>query len=110
VIEALTERVPGLPLPVASREDLIAMKLSAIAGRGAARDFWDLHALLKAQGMTLPQALDAFRRKYAHEDVGHVVRSLVYFGDAEAEPMPPGMTAAMWEATKADFEAWVRQV
>jgi hypothetical protein len=102
------ERVPGLPLPVASREDLIAMKLSAVAGRGAARDFWDLHALMHAEGMTMAQALDAFRLKYAREDVGHVVRSLVYFGDAEAEPMPPGMTPALWAAIRASFEASVR--
>jgi hypothetical protein len=104
------ETMTGLPLPVASRDDLVAMKLSAIGGRGATRDFWDLHALMRAQGMTLTQALDVFCRKFEHEDVGHVVRSLVYFGDAEAEPMPPGMTPAMWSGIKDDFEAWVRGV
>jgi predicted nucleotidyltransferase component of viral defense system len=36
----------GLPVPVASLDDLASMKLSAIAGRGAARDFWDLHTIV----------------------------------------------------------------
>jgi hypothetical protein len=98
----------GLPLRVASPEDLVAMKLSAIAGRGLYRDFWDLHALMEAQGIALPDALDTFKRKYAHEDLGHVVRSLVYFGDADTEPMPAGMTSALWARIRADFEAWVR--
>lgn len=44
------EHLPGIPIPVASFDDLICMKLSAIAGRGARRDFWDLHAMLTARG------------------------------------------------------------
>jgi predicted nucleotidyltransferase component of viral defense system len=109
VIEPLEPEAMGLPLRVASREDLIAMKLSAIAGRGLHRDFWDLHALMEGQAMALPQALQVFQRKYAQEDLGHVVRSLVYFSDADAEPMPAGMTAEMWARIRADFEAWVRR-
>jgi hypothetical protein len=107
---ASSERIPGVPVPVASVLDLIAMKLSAIAGRGAARDFWDLHAMLAAEGKALAVALDAFRKKYVREDVGHVVRSLAYFADAEAEPMPPGLTPEIWRRIRADFEAWVRAV
>jgi hypothetical protein len=101
------ERVPGIPIPVASMDDLECMKLSAIAGRGAARDFWDLHALLTARDGTLAEALEAYGRKFAAEDVGHVVRSLVYFDDAEAEPMPAGLTDAHWARIKRDLRAWV---
>jgi len=102
-----TEHVSGIPLPVASLDDLECMKLSAIAGRGAARDLWDLHALLAARGRTLEQALDAYRRKFAAEDIGHVVRSLVYFDDAEAEPMPAGLTQTHWAQIKKDLRTWV---
>lgn len=101
------ETLPGIPIQVASLDDLECMKLSAIAGRGAARDFWDLHALLVARGRSLAQALDAYRRKYASEDIGHVVRSLAYFDDAEAEPMPGGLTKQHWQRIKADLTAWV---
>jgi hypothetical protein len=102
------ERLPGVPVPVASFEDLTCMKLSAIAGRGARRDFWDLHAILTARGQSLREAIEAYRRKYAAEDVGHVVRSLVYFADAESEPIPVGLTNRSWEQIKADLREWVR--
>ncbi|KYF77764.1 hypothetical protein BE11_32455 [Sorangium cellulosum] len=102
------EYLPGIPLPVASLDDLECMKLSAIAGRGARRDFWDLHALLTSRGRSLGQALEAYARKYAAEDLGHVVRSLAYFADAEAEPMPGGMTDEQWAQIRADLVVWVR--
>ena len=85
----------------------VCMKLSAIAGRGARRDFWDLHELLAASHMPLAEALDLYGRKYAHVDRGHVVRSLAYFADADAEPMPKELTALAWEHIKRDFESWV---
>jgi hypothetical protein len=100
----------GLPVPVASLDDLACMKLSAIAGRGAARDFWDLHAILTARGAKLPDALDAFERKYAAEDRGHIIRSLVYFGDADAAPLPNGLDAAQWRRIREDFERWVERL
>jgi hypothetical protein len=103
----ITERMSGIPLPVASLDDLECMKLSAIAGRGAMRDFWDLHAMLAARGRTLKPALDAYLRKFAAEDIGHVVRGLVYFDDAEAEPMPTGLTQTHWAQIKRDLRAWV---
>jgi hypothetical protein len=104
------ERVPGVPLPLASLDDLECMKLSAIVGRGARRDFWDLHALLEARGKSLGEVLVAYRRKYAQEDIGHVVRSLVYFAEADAEPMATGLTEAHWARIRSDFTTWVREL
>jgi hypothetical protein len=102
------ERVPGIPLPVAALDDLVCMKLSAIAGGGLARDFWDLHAMLSARGTPLRAALDDYQRKYATEDIGHVVRSLVYFEDAEADPLPSGLSAEHWKQIQDDLRSWVR--
>jgi hypothetical protein len=84
------------------------MKLSAMAGRGARRDFWDLGALLERLGWSLPCALEQYQKKYTSEDVGHVVRSLVYFTDAEAEPWPTGLSRQEWQRIKEDFVARVR--
>ena len=102
-----TERISGIPLPVASLDDLECMMLWAIAGRGALHDFWDLSAMLVGRGRTLKQALAAYPRKFVAEDIGHVVRSLVYFDDADAEPMPAGLTQARWEQIKKDLCARV---
>ncbi len=97
-----TSAVADLPVQVASLEDLACMKVAAIAGRGAAKDFWDLDQLLDrgvADGR-LARLLELFRQKYGSEDVGHVVRSLAYFGDADGAPLPRGLTVERWEAIK----------
>ena len=101
-------RLASLPVPVVAVSDLVGMKLSAVAGRGTKRDFWDLHVLLTQADQRLPDALALFQRKYTREDVGHVIRSLVYFGDADPEPMPEPLTGEQWESIKADFQSWVR--
>jgi len=93
----------GCPVPIAAMEDLACMKVSAIAGRGAAKDFWDLHELLEmgiAEG-SLASVLELYRRKYPVEDLGHAVRSLAYFGDADAAPLPGGLTPEHWEEIKS---------
>lgn len=95
-----------LGVRVASADDLTAMKLSAIAGRGAAKDFWDLHELLRHRGIDLAQALTELELKFVARDPGSVVRSLAYFGDADAEPLPLGLGAEHWARIKADFRRW----
>jgi hypothetical protein len=102
------EVIEGIAVPVASMDDLECMKLSAIASRGARRDFWDLHAMLIARGRSLQEALQNYPRKFAIEDIGHVVKALTYFEDAEAEPMPMGMTPEHWEVITSDLRNWVR--
>jgi hypothetical protein len=104
------ERLPPMPVPVASMADLTAMKLHAIASRGAARDFWDLHELLLKRPISLQQAIEEHGRRYPNEDTGHVVRSLAYFGDAEAAPLPRGLSRERWQAIREDFERWVQDI
>jgi hypothetical protein len=93
-----TSSMFGLPVPVASVRDLACMKLSAISQRGARRDFWDLHVILQNHSGGLSDLLESFAEKYPKVDVGHVVRSLVYFGDANAEPSPRGLANEEWDA------------
>jgi Nucleotidyl transferase AbiEii toxin, Type IV TA system len=106
----LDEAAPtaDLAVRVASLCDLACMKLSAIASRGAARDFWDLHAIIISTRRDLSHYLEAFTRKYPVEDPGHVIRSLVYFDDAGSAPLPLGLGESHWATIRADFERWVR--
>jgi hypothetical protein len=104
------ERLEGIPIPVVSLDDATCMKVSAIAGRGAARDFWDLHAILVTQSLSLEQVLALFKRKYATEDIGHVIKSFSYFGDADASPLPRGLGVPAWATIKADFESRVKSL
>lgn len=106
------ETTDGLPIRLASNDDLVAMKLSAIGNRGAAKDFWDLDVMLLAGVCDgrIDVALARFREKYPNVDPGYVVRGLAYFGSADAEPLPAGLEEAAWEAIKARFVVRVREL
>jgi len=70
------------------------------------RDFWDLHEILRSGTVTLESALSSYSRRYGvkESDLYHVIRSLTFFDDAEADAlMPEGMSKESWEAIKAWF-------
>lgn len=96
-------------LPLATVEDIGAMKLAAIASRGSRKDFVDLWFMVNG-GLSLAETLDLFTQKYAAVDVGHVVRSLAYFDDAEQEPELRLLRPAPWPEVKSDLRAWVEDL
>lgn len=64
-------------------EDLAAMKLNAIANRGARKDFYDLFFLL--QKFKIKELIELFQEKFKTQDVFGLARSLTYFEDADQE-------------------------
>ena len=91
---------------LASDPDIAAMKIEAIAGRGARKDFIDLRVLCRA-GLTLDAAYTSFELKYgtARTDRYHRLRALAYFDDAEREPMPDMRIPFDWDEAKRFFTA-----
>lgn len=90
--------------PMAGLEDLAAMKLAAIARRGIRRDFWELYEIAHSGGVSLPHALDSYVRRFGvrQSDLYHLLRSLTYFDDAEADAiMPDGLTQEHWNEIRA---------
>jgi Nucleotidyl transferase AbiEii toxin, Type IV TA system len=81
---------------VADARDIACMKLSAIASRGTRRDFFDLY--LVAEQYSLGGILALFARKYAGIEYSriHLLKSLTYFEDAEADPPLQMLTAMSW--------------
>ncbi|MBI4640768.1 MAG: nucleotidyl transferase AbiEii/AbiGii toxin family protein, partial [Candidatus Tectomicrobia bacterium] len=69
---------------IASLEDLACMKLSAVAQRGAKKDFIDIYAL-GLKHCSLWDMLRLYQQKYSIEDIGHLLYSLTYFSDADRE-------------------------
>lgn len=92
---------------IASLDDLACMKLSAVAQRGAKKDFVDIYAIGRRH-RPLPELLRLYQRKYAVRDVGHVLRGLAYFDDAETERMPRMLWDVDWRTVKATIRRWVR--
>jgi len=93
---------------LAALEDLACMKLSAIGGRGAKKDFIDIYALGRER-FALGQMLNLYQRKYEIRDLGHAVFALTYFDDAEEEDTPNMLWGVQWNEVKSTMEDWVRE-
>jgi len=94
---------------LASLEDLACMKLSAIAQRGARKDFCDLY-ILGTEQFELKEMLNLYRRKFNIPDVSHVLYGLVYFDDAENERMPKMLRDVKWTEIKKTIQSWVKKI
>ncbi len=100
---------PDFDCYVASIADIACMKLTSLASRGSRKDFVDLHRLL-SDFYSLETLLKLYIQKYRNRDIGHVVRSLVYFQDAETEPSVRMVKSVDWNKVKRDFERWVKEI
>ncbi len=81
-----------------SKKDIAAMKLNAIAGRGSKKDFVDVYQLLN--DFSLSEMLTFYAQKYPNGSEFMVLKSLLYFDDAEIEPDPIMLIPATWSQVK----------
>lgn len=88
--------------------DIAAMKLAAATNRGTRKDFVDVYFLLRKY--SLRQMLDWYAEKYPDGNDYLVLRSLVYFDDAELEPMPNMLTPVEWKSVTKAIESAVREL
>ena len=93
--------------PLASLDDLACMKLSAVAQRGARKDFYDLHALL-THHRPLKELLGLYQHKFSVQDLTPVIYGLAYFDDAEQEPEPVLLVNISWRQIKKDILGWLQ--
>jgi hypothetical protein len=103
------EHWSGMDCRIAALEDLACMKLSAIAQRGARKDFCDLYALGKKH-FSLREMLDFYQKKYGIRDIGTVLYGLAYFDDAESERMPRMLWNVTWRDIKKTILGWVKDM
>ena len=96
----LEDTHPYKQIKLASTLDIACMKIAAIAQRGTKKDFVDLYVLL--QSFTLDEILRAFEKKYAGTVYQrlHILKSLVYFDDAENDPEPDYISPIKWKDVK----------
>ncbi|MBI2623906.1 nucleotidyl transferase AbiEii/AbiGii toxin family protein [Candidatus Parcubacteria bacterium] len=91
--------------------DIAVMKIVAISQRGRKRDFVDLYWYCRHRE-PLGDIVERLRDQYptvAH-NYHHIIKSLAYFADAEAEPMPKLFFDVTWKDIKKFFEREVSAV
>ena len=97
---------------LADERDIAAMKIDAISSRGSKKDFIDIFFLLKKY--SLAEMIGFFEKKYSRINYNklHLLKSLVYFADADNEPMPVMIRIIDWEKVKRDIQikvnAWLK--
>lgn len=95
---------------LADLKDIACMKLDAISRRGTKRDFIDLFFICKQ--FELSYLLKLFEKKFEklNVPVWHVIKSLMYFEDAEKNDLPEMLQPVDWEEVKQYFQAQVKQL
>ncbi len=91
-------------VPVATVEEIGAMKLAAIIDRGTRKDLVDLYYIL--QKVPLERLFAVAAQKYARVRTFAIsaTRALAYFDDAEALPMPLMIDRTPWATMKRFLE------
>lgn len=91
-------------IDVASIMDIAAMKISAVQSRGLRKDFIDLYWISRESGFA--RVIDAAVRRFPKYPglIREALRALVYFEDAEKEPMPKMLQKLEWKQVRSYFE------
>lgn len=88
-------------IKIASVEDIAAMKFNSTMNRGSKKDFYDIVELLIHFSM---EDLIAFHsKKYDFNSQLILLKSLVYFDDAELEPDPVSLKPLSWTSVKQNI-------
>lgn len=95
---------------LSSVEDIACTKLQTIGMRGSKKDFIDLYFLLTKH--SLEKLFELMKKKYGQIDYSktHIMKSLVYFKDAENQPMPRMHKEVAWNEVKKTMIKTVKMV
>jgi predicted nucleotidyltransferase component of viral defense system len=91
---------------ILSPKDIAPMKLSAIAQRGAKKDFFDMYELLKMY--SLQEMLHFYEEKFPHSDITFLLRALAYFDDAEKQNDPIMLKSLTRKEVKKEISKQVK--
>ena len=99
----LEEEITWENIQISSKLDIACTKLITVSARGSKKDFIDIYFLLKEY--PLPALFEKLTLKYANSDYNeaHILKSLVYFDDADIQPMPRMHEDVSWESAKEEI-------
>ncbi len=96
-----TDEMQGLNM--ASVLDIAEMKLAAIGGRGAKKDFFDLYHILNDTDITIKELVDGLFQKFGDRDFSYMAMGMDYFDDADGEELPLSRVPYDWDEMKEYF-------
>ena len=97
-----TEEIPNLKF--ANILDIAVMKVVAIGGRGAKKDFFDLYNIIKKCDITIEELIRGLLLKCGKDiNYANIIMGLSYFEDAEEEILPKTFVEYDWKEIKEFF-------
>lgn len=98
-------------ISIADPVDIGCMEIDAISSRGSRKDFIDLYVIC-LEIASLEEMLGYFEKKYKGIEYKklHILKSLIYFDDAEQEPMPLMLKSIEWVDVREFFSKQVRSI
>ena len=91
-------------LNIASILDIAVMKLVAIGGRGAKKDFFDLYNIIEKCNISINELVKGLKQKCGDNiNYVNIIMGLSYFEDAEDEILPKTFVDYNWENIKKFF-------
>ena len=91
-------------LKMASILDIAAMKVAAIGGRGAKKDFFDLYNIMKKCNIDTEKLASAVIKKFGtNVNYVNMIMGLSYFEDAESEELHKTFVEYDWNTIKQFF-------
>ena len=91
-------------VPLASLEEIGAMKLAAIIGRGTKKDLVDLYFILERTSLETLFQIASLKYPLVRTFAISATRALSYFDDADAQPMPRMLDRTPWSKMKRFLE------
>jgi predicted nucleotidyltransferase component of viral defense system len=97
-------------IQISSVIDIACTKLITISDRGSKKDFIDLYVILKTY--SLPNLFTKLEEKYPNTNYNepHILKSLVFFADADHQPMPKMHTEIEWGEVKSTIIQEVKKI
>lgn len=97
-----TEEMPNLKL--ASILDISIMKITAIGGRGAKKDFFDLYNIIDKCDINIDEIAEGLIKKCGDKvNYVNIIMGLSYFEDAENEILPKTFVDYNWDKIRKFF-------
>ena len=91
----------------------MAEKIKAVSQRGSKKDFWDVYSVIALRS-SIEKVSTLFLERFKDTGINryHVLKSMVYFEDADKEPDPILLAkgeSREWHTIKRFFEANIRE-
>jgi len=98
-------------IKVADSRDIGCMKIFAVSSRGSKKDFIDLFFICQ-KTISLEKLLKLFAKKYksVNYNMMHILKSLIYFEDAEKDPVSKMIIPISWKEVKKFFKREIKEI